>query len=109
MGEKISIENFLPLQIATTVDSDKHVMFSRLCKHRFKLYKLYNICAKLVGFNRINCFFLLFKTHYMVYLQYGEKCIKLVCFKKQKKCFVLKNTYLSANSAIVLMNFKQWI
>ncbi len=36
ISDAISVETLLSFQIATTGDSDKHVMFPRLCKHHFK-------------------------------------------------------------------------
>ncbi len=37
-SDMISMENFLPFQIAIVGKSDKHVLFSRLCKRHFKGY-----------------------------------------------------------------------
>jgi hypothetical protein len=36
LSDAISIETVLSFQITTTGDSDKHVMFYRLCKYHFK-------------------------------------------------------------------------
>ncbi len=37
-SDMISMENFLPFQIAIAGKSDKHVLFSRLCKRHLKGY-----------------------------------------------------------------------
>jgi hypothetical protein len=36
LGDAISIEICISFQIATSTESDKYVMFSRLCKHQIK-------------------------------------------------------------------------
>jgi hypothetical protein len=40
LSNAISIETLLYFQTATAGDSNKHVMFSRLCKHLFREYYL---------------------------------------------------------------------
>jgi hypothetical protein len=57
LSDVISIETLISFQIATAGDSDKQVMFSRLCKHHLRYVRSKRLPCVLAGVN--------FSEHYI--------------------------------------------